>query len=51
MLRVKKTYNEKFITNLQVYKSKVGKLKPEEVQLVREELRQLLTELDKIVSP
>ncbi len=50
-VHIKKTYKDKFIANLQVFKNKMGKLKPDEVDEVRNELKQLLAELDETVSP
>lgn len=50
-LHVKKSYKDKFIANLQTFKNKIRKLRPEEADEVRHELRQLLEELDEIVSP
>ncbi len=44
--QVKKTYKDKFITNIQSFRTKIKKLKPEEINEIKDELRQLLSELD-----
>ena len=48
---IKKTYTNKFISNLQVFRNKMEKLNPDELSVVRDELKQLLSEINERVSP